>query len=177
VLRHESVPLSVELDPTASQPNPKTRIPLRIEEVLIASAMAAMALITFGNVVVRYLTNVSFAFTEEYSVVLMVVVTMLGSSLAIAAGRHIRIDVVATALSPPKRRRLEIGGLVLVIACFMILLVYGGSLAWDEYRYEVSSPGLGNPQWLYTGMLPLLSIAVIARAAGRIVRLAKGGDA
>ena len=36
--------------------------------------MAAMALITAANVVTRYLTNISLAFTEEYSVALMVMV-------------------------------------------------------------------------------------------------------
>ena len=41
--------------------------------------MAALCLITLGNVVARYLTNYSFAFTEEYSIALMVVVTMLGA--------------------------------------------------------------------------------------------------
>jgi TRAP-type C4-dicarboxylate transport system permease small subunit len=169
--------LSAELDPTAPQPNPTTRVPLRIEEVLIAAAMAGMALITFGNVVVRYLTNVSFAFTEEYSVVLMVVVTLLGSSLAVAAGRHIRIGYFADTRGPVGRARLEIGAMVLVIVCFGILLVYGASLTWDEYRYEVMSPGLGHPQWMYTGMLPLLSIAVIGRAIGRIIRFARGEQA
>ncbi len=152
-------------------------MPLRLEEMLIAAAMAAMALITFGNVVVRYLTNVSFAFTEEYSVVLMVVVTMVGSSLAIATGRHIRIGVLVDGMTPERWRWCEIAALVLVIVCFGLLLVHGGRLAWDEYRFEVLSPGLGNPQWIYSGMLPLLSIAVIARAAGRIIRLARGEDA
>lgn len=169
--------MPVDRDPTAPPPSPKTRVPLRLEEILIAAAMAAMALITFGNVAVRYLTNVSFAFTEEYSVVLMVVVTMIGSSLAIATGRHIRIGVLVDGMTPARWRVFEIAALVLVIVCFGILLVHGGRLAWDEYRFEVLSPGLGNPQWLYTGMLPLLSIAVIARAAGRIVRLARGEDA
>ncbi len=152
-------------------------MPLRLEEMLIAAAMAAMALITFGNVVVRYLTNVSFAFTEEYSVVLMVVVTLVGSSLAIASGRHIRIGLLVDGMTPARWRWCEIAALVLVIVCFGLLLVHGGRLAWDEYRFEVLSPGLGNPQWIYSGMLPLLSIAVIARAAGRIIRLARGEDA
>lgn len=169
--------MSAEPDPTAPQPNPRTRIPLKFEEVLIAASMAGMALITFGNVVVRYLTNVSFAFTEEYSVVLMVVVTMLGTALATAAGRHIRIGYFADSRSKAARARLEIGAMALVILCFGILFVYGASLTWDEYRFEVLSPGLGHPQWLYTGMLPLLSLAVIGRAAGRIVRFARGEEA
>ncbi|MCA0317374.1 MAG: TRAP transporter small permease subunit [Proteobacteria bacterium] len=169
--------MSAELDPTAQQPNPPTRVPLKIEEVLIAAAMAGMALITFGNVVVRYLTSVSFAFTEEYSVVLMVVVTMLGTSLAVAAGRHIRIGYFVDLQRPEIRARFEIGAMALVIVCFGILFVYGARLTWDEYRFEVLSPGLGHPQWLYTGMLPLLALAVVGRALGRIIRFARGEQA
>ena len=33
----------------------------------------------------------------------------------------------------------------------------GTLLAYDEYRFEVLSNGLGHPNWLYTGWLPLLS--------------------
>ena len=68
--------MSVELDPGATLPDPKTRIPLSFERVLLAMAMASMALITAVNVLARYLTNVSFAITEEYSVVLMVVIAL-----------------------------------------------------------------------------------------------------
>jgi len=166
--------MSVELDPGAELPAPHTRVPLTFERILLAAAMGAMALITAANVVTRYLSNVSLAFTEEYSVVLMVVVTLIGSALAIACGRHIRIAYFTDMLSPANRRHAEILGLILSIVCFGLLAVFGTSLAWDEYRFEVLSNGLGNPQWIYTGMLPLFSLLVIARAAGRMVRLARG---
>jgi hypothetical protein len=38
-------------------------------------------------------------------------------------------------------------------------------MAWDDYELEVTSPGLGIPQWLYTVWLPLLALLVIARIA------------
>ena len=86
--------MSVELDPGASLPDPKTRIPLSFERVLLAIAMAAMALITATNVLARYLTNISLAITEEYSVVLMVIIALIGAALAIATGRHIRVGLL-----------------------------------------------------------------------------------
>ncbi len=92
--------LGAEFDPTADAPKPRVRLPLKFEEVLVAAGMAAIALITAANVVVRYLTNISFAFTEEYSVVLMVVVTILGTSLAMAGGRHIQIEYFTSLMSP-----------------------------------------------------------------------------
>ena len=147
-----------------------------MEKALIAAAMAAMALITFANVATRYLTDVSLAFTEEYSVALMVVVALLGTSLATAAGRHVRIGTLVDGLAPPARRGAEIAALALTVLCFGILAGWGALLAWDEYEYEVMSSGLGHPQWWYTAALPALSVAVVLRAVGRIVRLLRGGD-
>ena len=92
----------------ALQVKPRTRLPLKFEEVAIAAGMAAIALITAANVVVRYLTNISFAFTEEYSVVLMVIVTILGTSLAMAGGRHIKIEYFTDLLQPRGRQIAEI---------------------------------------------------------------------
>lgn len=166
--------MSAELDPGAEHPDPGTRVPLTLERVLLAAAMAAMALITAANVVTRYLSNISLGFTEEYSVVLMVVVALIGSALAMACGRHIRIGYFTDLLSPDNRRRAEMLAMLLTIVCFGLLAVFGAYLAWDEYRFEVLSNGLGNPQWLYTGVLPLLSLLVIGRAAGRLLRLACG---
>jgi TRAP-type C4-dicarboxylate transport system permease small subunit len=168
--------MSAELDPGAALPDPRTRVPLTFERILLAAAMGAMALITAANVVTRYLTNVSFAFTEEYSVVLMVVVAMLGSALAIACGRHIRIGYFMDMFSSTGRRRAELLALALSIVCFGLLAVFGAVLAWDEYRFEVLSNGLANPQWIYTGVLPLFALLVIGRAAGRMVRLLRGED-
>jgi len=42
---------------------------------------------------------------------------------------------------------------------------------WDEYRFEVTSPGLGEPQWIYTLALPLLAAVVIGRAIGHLIRV------
>jgi TRAP-type C4-dicarboxylate transport system permease small subunit len=169
--------VAAEFDPTRGNVNPRTFLPLKIEEVAIAAGMAAIALITAANVVVRYLTNISFAFTEEFSVVLMVIVTILGTSLAMAGGRHIKIEYFVYLLSPRGRRIAEIVSMVLVIVCFGIILIYGTSLAWDEYRFESLTPGMGHPQWLHTGWLPLLSLFVIGRAVGRMVRMWRGEDA
>lgn len=168
--------MSAEPDPTAERINPPTRIPLRVEEVLIALAMGTMVAITSANVVTRYLTNVSFAFTEEYSVALMVIVTLLGTALATASGRHIRIGVLVDGRGPAFRRWAEAIAMVLTIACFGLLVWYGTRLAYDEYDFEVLSNGLGHPNWIYTGWLPLLSLVVMLRAAGRLVRVVRGQD-
>lgn len=162
--------MSAEADPTLARPEPATGVPLSLEKVVAAVAMAALCLITLGNVVARYLTNYSFAFTEEYSIALMVVVTMLGASFATALDRQIRITWFADRL--PRRGRLaaEIAATLATVVMFGLLIGLGGRVVWDEYRFEVTSPGLGEPQWIYTLALPLLSLAVVGRALGHLLR-------
>jgi TRAP-type C4-dicarboxylate transport system permease small subunit len=161
--------MPAEPDPLAP-PEPETRVPLSIEKVVAAASMAALCLITLGNVVARYLTNYSFAFTEEYSIALMVVVTMLGAGIATAADRQIRITWFVDLLPAAGRRWAEVIATLAVILMFVLLIVLGGRVVWDEYRFEVTSPGLGEPQWIYTLALPLLSAAVVGRAVGHLVR-------
>lgn len=150
------------------------RVTIRIEQALGALVMATIACITFANVVVRYLTNVSFAFTEEYSVALMVVMALLGSAAACATDRHIRMTYLVDKLGSAARRRVEIACIMLSIVMFAALAGLAARLSWDEYRFEVLSPGLGVPQWLYTIWLPLLAALCAGRLAGRLLRVIRG---
>ena len=163
--------MSAEPNPTLAVPEPATRVPLSLERIFAAAAMAALCLITLGNVIARYLTNYSFAFTEEYSIALMVVVTMLGASYATALDRQIRITWFADLLSWRGRFAAEIVATLATVVMFGLLIGLGGRVVWDEYRFEVTSPGLGEPQWIYTLALPLLAIAVVGRSIGHLLRV------
>lgn len=167
--------MSEHIDPTAQRVNPPTRVPLKIEEALAALAMALLCLITLGNVIARYLTNYSFAFTEEYSIALMVIVTLLGASVAFAADRHIRIAYVIDRFPAGRRLLAELGAAFAVLLMYALLVVFGARMAWDDWRFEVTSPGLGAPQWIYTIVLPVLSLVIVLRVAGRVIRIWKAG--
>jgi TRAP-type C4-dicarboxylate transport system permease small subunit len=160
-------------DPTATGAN-TPRVPIRIEQAIGAAVMATIACITFANVVLRYLTNVSFAFTEEYSVALMVVMALVGSAAACATDRHIRMTYLVDKLGAASRRRVEILCVALSILMVTALAWLSTRHTWDEYRFEVLSPGLGVPQWLYTIWLPLLASLCVLRLAGRLLRVIRG---
>lgn len=146
-----------------------------IEGAIGAVLMAALFLITFANVVVRYFTNVSFAFTEEYSVALMVVMALAGSSAAFALDRQLKVGFFVDRLPMPARRAVEAAGLAVGAVFFAALALYGGYYTWDEYRFEVLSPGLGVPQWQYTIALPVFSALIALRLLGRLMRVAMAG--
>lgn len=153
---------------------PHARIPVSIERGLGAIAMALICLISFANVVVRYTTDVSFAFTEEFSVFLLVFMTFVGASLAFATNENIRITFLTDKLSPRGRFICEI--LVALASIFMFVLVawYSAELSFDEYRFGETSPGLGYPNWIYTVWLPILSVVIILRILGRLIATIRG---
>jgi TRAP-type C4-dicarboxylate transport system permease small subunit len=146
------------------------RVPDSIERAIAGLLMAVLALITIANVIARY-TATSFAWTEEYSVALMVVMTMFGAAAAFAGDRHIRLTFLVEKLPRPAQRRIEFAVLAASFAVFAILVVYGARLTWDEYRFDDLSPGLGVPRFLYTIWLPLLSLLAVLRIVGRAIRI------
>ena len=164
----------MECEPPREVKGLKTRVPLQFEEYTAGITIGLLGLITFANVVVRYLTDFSFAFTEEISVFLMVMVALLGGSSVMAKGGHLNIMFVVDRMSPERGRIVVLAANLLSCLMFLLLAFYGGRMAWDEYRYEVTSPGLGLPTWIYTVWLPIMALAIFGRAVGLTIRKWRG---
>jgi len=156
-----------------ADPRNTPKVSIRIEEAIAAAAMALICVITFANVVVRYLTNASFAFTEEISVFLLVVLTLVGAAAAFARDRNIRVDFFVKMAPDAARWTLELAGMALSAALFAMVAWFGWRFFLDDWKYETTSPGLGIPQWVYSVWLTVLALAIVARIAGRFIRVAR----
>jgi len=151
----------------------KPRIPLAFEEWLTVIVMALLALITFANVLVRYFTDQSFAWTEEISVFLMIVLALVAGSAAFVRHAHIHIEFFVQRLSNNKQRFFAQLSALLCTALFVCLAILSARLVWDDYRYDEVSPGIGVPQWWYSIWLPALSLVIALRLFGVWLRLRK----
>jgi TRAP-type C4-dicarboxylate transport system permease small subunit len=159
--------------PEPGAPDEPVRVPLAIEDWLTVIVMALLALITFANVLVRYFTNESFAWTEEISIFLMIVLALVAGSAAVARNAHIRIEYFADGGSPARSRALARFGAFMVFLLFLLIAVLSTRTLWDDIRYGETSPGIGVPQWWYTVWLPVLSLAIAGRALGLFIRRGK----
>lgn len=148
---------------------------LRIEDWLTVIIMAALALITFANVLVRYFTNSSFAWTEEISVFLMILLALVAGSAAVARNQHIRIEFFSDSGSVQRRKALARFGSLMVALLFAIIAVLSVRVVWDDFRFEETSPGIGVPQWWYSIWLPVVSALITLRAVGLFIRQGKPG--
>lgn len=164
------------LPPEIKTTDEPTRVPLAIEDWATVIIMGLLACITFGNVLVRYFTDSSFAWTEEFSVFLMILLSMVAGSAAVARDRHIRIEYFSESGSMARRKRLSQFGAVLVALLFTLIAALSLRMVWDDYRFEETSPGIGVPAWWYSVWLPVVSTAIALRAVGLFIRRGRRDD-
>ena len=146
------------------------RVSPRLEDWIGVIVMVLLVGITFANVVVRYFTDESFAWTEEFSVFLMIVLALVAGSAAVARDRNIRIEFFFERGSDARQRRLAILSALAVAVMFIALAVLGARITWDEYTFGETSPGIGVPSWWYSIWLPVLSAGIALRALALMVR-------
>ncbi|MDY0249602.1 MAG: TRAP transporter small permease [Pseudomonas sp.] len=150
--------------------------PIALESWLGIIALLGISLISLANVVVRYTTNASFAFTEEFSVFLMVVLAFSGAAVAARSNEHIRITLLENYLGLVGRRIVYILQWLGSIVVLGLVVWYGGLLTYEEYSWESLSPGLGYPTWIYFIWLPVLASAIIVRCTQNLFDRLRDGD-
>ena len=166
----DSSSTDISTHPASAPTEPGTRVPLQLEDWASVLIMATLALITFANVFVRYLTDSSFAWTEEISIFLLVVLTMNAGASACVRHLHIRIEVFADAGTQRRQRRLALFGIGMSLLFFIGLAVLSGRMALDEFEWGDTSPSIGVPTWWYSMWLPILSTTLSLRLLGMWMR-------
>ena len=100
-----------------------------IEETFIAVIMGLMTVVTFANVIARYVFNSNILWALELTVFMFAWLVLIGASYSVKKSSHLGVDVVINMVSPPVRKAM---GLVAVAAC----LAFSGLLlkaSWDYW--------------------------------------------
>lgn len=117
-----------------------------VEETLIAAILGAMTLVTFANVVARYVFNDNLLWALETTSYLFAWLVLLGASYCVKVTAHLGVDAIITVVPSAVRRALA---LIAVAVClvFSLLLLKG---AWDFWApYAELQPTTGR--WFPTG--------------------------
>lgn len=101
----------------------------RLEETVIAVILGLMTLITFVNVVLRYVFNDSLIWGLEVTLILFAWLVLLGISYGFKVTAHLGVDVLVNVL-PWRGRRLLAALAALCCLAYALLLLKG---AWDYW--------------------------------------------
>ncbi len=135
----------------------------RIDEYLIAFLLAAMTLLTFVQVVMRYVFNSGFTWAVELTTILFAGMIFIGISYGVRVGAHIGVDAVVKLL-PPKPRRYT--SILAVLFC----LIYAGMVIYGSMVYVLKMRSAGIEledlpiqMWIVRAILPVGFFLLVLR--------------
>ena len=117
------------------------------EESLIAILLGAMTVITFANVVARYVFNSNILWALEATVFLFAWLVLIGASYCVKISAHLGVDVVLNMASPPMRR-------VLVLISAACCIVFSVLLLIGSWQYWL--PFAGKNAWYEVNDIPMI---------------------
>lgn len=125
------------------------RVVNEIEETAIALILAAMTILTFINVVLRYGFQTGLTWGLEAVSFLFAWLVLFGASYAVKVTAHLGVDAVINLFSPRVRRIFAlVAGAVCVF--YAMLLMKG---AWD-YWAPFAGLDVTSGRWFPTGFTP-----------------------
>ena len=136
----------------------------RLLDGLIAACLAAMVVLVFGNVVLRYAFNSGIAVSEELSRWLFVWLTFMGGVVGLRQHTHLGTDMLVGRLGPiGKKACLVLAYALMLLMCWML---FNGSLEQTKINWDVTAPSSGaSMAWFYSvGLVFSVSAALVLLA-------------
>lgn len=129
----------------------------RLEEGLIAFLLAAMTLITFAQVIARYVFNYSFTWALELAIFIFGGLIFLGLSYGVRVKAHIGVDALIKALPKKAARVTGIAACALCLV-YTAIVFYGAWIYVDKmYTIGILAQDIPVPQWVPRLVLPVAS--------------------
>jgi C4-dicarboxylate transporter, DctQ subunit len=130
----------------------------RLEEVLIASLMAAATVITFVAVVHRYLSTVPLiqdyvvqirmTWAQELCVYMFIWVAKFGAAYGVRTGIHVGVDVLINRLAPGPRGKVVLFALLCGALFTGIVGTLGTKFVWEIAQTDQVSADMEAPMWI-----------------------------
>lgn len=151
---------------TGSDPHHKRGFVDTLEETVIAVLLGAMTVITFVNVILRYVFNHSLIWGLELTLVLFAWLVILGISYAFKKTAHLGVDAIVNMLAPGTQRVMA---LIAAAACliYALLLMKGAWDYWAPYAALERTSGHWFPTgfeatrdqaWYETDQIPMIGL-------------------
>jgi len=141
------------------------RILDRLEEILIATLLAAATFLIFLAVMHRYLSGIPALFdltsrihlswAQEAAIYMLVWMAKFGAAYGVRTGIHVGVDVLVNRLPPRSRHWVTMVSLLAGALFTSIIAVMGARFVAGLYDTEQTTPDLELPSWLVYLAIPL----------------------
>jgi len=138
----------------------------------VAWLVLAAVLVSAANALMRYAFNMSSNAWLEIQWYLFSAIFLLAAGWALKRNAHVRIDVIATRLTPRAQAWIDIVGGLLFLMPMALLILY---LSWPMFvqsyaGHEISSDAGGLVRWPVKLLIPLGFALLVLQGASQIVK-------
>lgn len=148
----------------------------RLEEGLIAFLLAAMTIVTFTQVIARYVFNYSFTWALELVTWLFAGLIFLGIPYGVRVGSHIGVDALVKSLGRKPARAVGAVAAVLCLAYSVILLIGSWNYVAKMYEIGIMADDLPVYQWVPRAILLVSFSLLVLRFSQVLYRIAAGRE-
>lgn len=127
----------------------------RFEDVVCIIALAIMTILTFTNVVARYVFSASFSFSEEITTYLFVLLSLIGSAVAARRKAHLGFTALIDLAPPSVRRMFSLISFGLATVFCSALFYYGIKMMLSQMQRGQITAGLQWPEWIFGSFVPI----------------------
>jgi C4-dicarboxylate transporter, DctQ subunit len=149
------------------------RILDRLEEIIIATLIAAATLLIFVAVVHRYASGIPLLYplmhpihiswAQELCIYMFVWMAKFGAAYGVRTGIHVGVDVLVNQLKPPARKAIVLFGLLCCVLFTAVIGTMGAKFVIELYDTDQVSPDLELPRWIVFLCVPLGSYLMCFR--------------
>jgi len=123
------------------------------------------------EVIRRYLLNSPTVWANELTQMIFGAYAVLGGGYILAAGGHVNVDIVFSRLSRKSQAKIDIVTFFLFFLFCMMMLYYGGSLAWEALTMlESSASAWDPPVWPIKLTIPLGALLLFLQGVAKLIR-------
>ena len=95
-----------------------------LEEVFLVIAFIVMTIVTFLQVIMRYVFNSSIFFSEELSRYIFVWITFIGISYGIKRSQHMRVDALYNVIPIKMKKSFDVISTLLFLLFLLLSFIY-----------------------------------------------------
>ena len=144
----------------------------RLFELIVVACLAAMVVMVFGNVVLRYAFNSGITVSEELSRYCFIWLTYFGAMVAMREGGHLGVDTLVKHLPKAGKKVCLAASEALMLFCNALFLI--GTWRMHELQVTNVSPVVGISMiWIY-GMGYIVAVVMGTINLHMLWRLATG---
>lgn len=119
-----------------------------LEEAFIFTALSAMSIIIFLQVVMRYGFQASLSWSEEIARYLFIWLIYIGISYGVKKSAHVEVTALDLVLPEAGRRCLKAVSAVFFLIFSVIIVYYGWLVCMKIMRLGQEAPGTGIEMWV-----------------------------